>query len=220
MKIFVILFLCSLGINALAQKIDLTSHCKQLILQTYHYYDYYESLNEETDMLSDYFGKVLLNRDSNSITSEFTREAESLLFLFYENGQCSGEHSTDARRLRMKRSLCFSSLALTTKLDKSMLFLEYAKFSLIGNDQSFKDKMLADQYLGLLLLETLLRFECEDVTPAYLNNLEIFVIEHESDLDPQNFKDVRFFIEKCREQVKPKQEEKKATNVDIEHLSF
>lgn len=220
MKNLALIILLSFGLNSYSQPCDLSEDCKALVLKTYHYQDYYPTLSGETDMLCEYFDTVLVNRNSDNITNEFTKEAEALLYLFYENGACKHDGSPDSRRLKMKRSLCFASLALSTELDKSMAFIEYAKYSLVGKEVVFKDEMLANQYLGLLMIEMMFHIEGNTVSQDYLNSLEICLIENSKYVKSSHYDDARAIVRKCKGIVKKEETPELPSSIDIQRLPF
>lgn len=198
-KKFIIIpvFLVS-GFTGYSQNQDLIRDCQKLILKTFRYYDLNPVHQMETDFINSKFQTILLKRNKTTLTSDYNSEIESLFHLIYDNGTNEYEDSPDYRRLRMRRAICFASIALISDFHKAYTFIEYAKLSLLEHIDTPDDDLLEESFLGLMIIEIMLKIDENRLTVIDIDNLESYLNLKKEMIEKQIYDNSQVLIKKCR----------------------
>lgn len=154
----------------------------QFISSTFIINDSNPMEKKESDSIESIF-KESINQHINKNDKQFCdSEILEIFKILYDNGQSVYSDSDEERRIKLRRSLCFTSIALLSKIENSYTFIEYAKFTLSDNKTASCMEFLEEQYLGLLFIELVLKAE-------------------DNQLDKNDLKIVNEFIEKNKNNI-------------------
>lgn len=201
-KLTIITFLFLIGFSSFAQKADLIHDCQELILNTFRYGDLNPIHQPETDSINQNFKNALLNRDFSNLNSDYNSDIELIFKLIYDNSTNEYEDSPDYRRLKMRRSICFATIALKSSFDKAYTFLEYSKVSLIETIEQPDTELIENQYLGLMILEISFKIEENQLNKKDVDKLNKYLTENKDLIAKQNYVDSQRLIENCRLTIK------------------
>lgn len=128
--------------------------------------------------------EMLINSAKRYLENESAviEEKEKILFTLYENGRSEYDDSVDERRMRTRRAICFIALAFQSDSSCRDIFVEFAKFSLSSCDQFSEDKLLAEEKLGIQLVELLFKFEINQLQRQDLTRVEEFLRANSTNL--------------------------------------
>lgn len=94
----------------------------------------------------------------------------------------------------MRRSICFATIALLTDYDKAYTFLEYSKVSLIGSIDRPDDELLENQYLGLMIIEIMIKLENNKLTESDIDKIDNYLTLKKDLISEQNYFESRKII--------------------------
>ena len=177
---------------------DLIKDCQKIIIRTFRYGDSNPIYQPETDSIQSNFQSILLRRGENNIVKNNSDEIKNLFDWLYNS--CTNEYddSPDYRRLKMRRAMCFASIGLISDFDKAYTFLEYAKVSIIGEIDNPDYELLEDSFLGLMIIETMLKIEENKLTKYDILKLEKYLSNKKDLLDKLDITETENLIMKCK----------------------
>ena len=193
-RLTTITLLIWIGFSCFAQKTDLINDCQILILRTFHYGDLNPIYQPETDSINQKFKKALLNRGISHLDNDYNSDIDPIFKWIYDNSTNEYDDSPDYRRQKMRRSICFATIALLTEFDKAYTFLEYSKVSLIESIEKPDDELLENQYLGLIILEIMLKIENNRLTKSDIDKLDKYLTLKKDLIEEQNYLDSQRII--------------------------
>lgn len=191
--------ICSSGYS---DNLDLIVETQKLIHSTFDYSDSNPIHQPETDSIKGKFQEILLRRDRNNITGDYNSEIKSLFEWIYKNGYSTYEDSPDYRRIKMRRAFCYASIALISDHDKAYTFLEYAKLSIIENIDKPYYELLEDQFLGLLLIDIMLKIEENQLNRGDILKLESYLDLNKNMIVERNYSETKELIKKYKLMIK------------------
>lgn len=168
--------------------------CQTLVLKTFYYRDSNPIYQQESDSINLGFKNALLNRDLLHLDKDYKTKIEPILRSIYDNSTNEYDDSPDYRRQKMRRSICFATIALLTDYDKAYTFLEYSKVSLIGSIDRPDDELLENQYLGLMIIEIMIKLENNKLTESDIDKIENYLTLKKDLISEQNYFESRKII--------------------------
>ncbi len=195
-QLLILILLFGTGLTICAQETDVIVDCQNLILKTFKHGELNPIYQSDNDSINNKFRYVLLHRDKNNLTKEFNYEIESIFKRLYDNSTNEYEDSPDYRRLKMRRSICFATIALISDFDKAYTFIEYSKVSLIESIEKPDVELLENEFLGLLIIETMLKIEENKLAKTDIEKLDNYLILKKDILNKQYYLDSKELIKK------------------------
>jgi hypothetical protein len=193
-RLTLIAFLIWIGLSCFAQKTELINDCQILILKTFFYEDLNPIYQHETDSINQEFEKALLNRDISHFDNNYKTDIEPIFKRIFDNSTSEYDDSPDYRRQKMRRSICFATIALLTKIDKAYTFIEYSKVSLIESIDRPDDELLENEYLGLMILELMMKIEDNKLIKSDIEKLDKYLTLKKDLILEQNYLDSQKII--------------------------
>ena len=181
-----------------SQNSDLMADCEALIIGTLHYSDVNPIYKPESDSINERFKDALLGRNRLILNPDNHSEIESILKVIYINSVSEYDDSPDFRRYKVRRSICFATIALLSGSEKANTFIEYAKFSLLGSVETQDNKLLENEYLGLLILEMMLKIEENKLIGSDIEILTHYLYANRDSISEENFLEAQKIVEACR----------------------
>lgn len=86
--------------------------------------------------------------------------------------------------MKYSRALCFASIALLSKSEYRLTFIDYSYFSMMGSIESPNISLLEEQLLGLLWLEILIKVDEKVLTKTDLQKIKEYINLHSDNLSP------------------------------------
>ena len=114
-----------------------------------------------------------------------SKEISDIFRELYKNGGSAYSDSPDERRMKLRRAACFASIALLSCPDKGLTFIEYAKLTLSEDINNPKIEFLEGPFLGLLIIELVLKYEDGQINPENLKEVNDFVNLHQNNISPK-----------------------------------
>jgi hypothetical protein len=201
-KLAVILFLLIICLRVYSREPKLILESKKLILKTLDYYDDNPIHQAETDTIKNKFREILLRHDNSKISRDYNPDIEMIFKWIYDNGYCEYEDAPDYMRIKIRRAYCFASIALLSDHDKAYTFLELAKLSLIQNFDNPNYNSFENQFLGLLLIEIMLKIEGNQLEKEDITKLQNYLDLNKSTISENNYSDTKRLIEKYKKITK------------------
>jgi hypothetical protein len=187
-----------IGFSSFAQKADLIEDCRNLILNTVRYGDSNPIYQPESDSINVRFQTTILNRERSTLIKDYNSDIELIFKWIYNNSTNEYDDSPDYRRLKMRRAICFATITLLSNFDKAYTFLEYSKVSLIESIERPDDELLENQYLGLMLIEIMLKTEENKIMKSDIDSIENYLNHRKDMIEKQNCQDMQNLIKKFR----------------------
>ncbi len=177
MKIYMIILFLVYSQAVVGQERALKQNTVEFILETYHVPEVNPTHEDASSKVDSAFKAVLIQY-AGLPGSENDVPVSDLFNLLYANGSSGYEDSPDIRRMKMRRSMCFSAIALKSDIFSSITFLDHAEYSLMYKCPEKVEPLLETEYCGLLFLELLVRSDLnKDVFRDALFRIEQFLDE-------------------------------------------
>ena len=109
---------------------------------------------------------------------------EKAFKLLYKNGSSEYSDSPEERSMKSRRALCFASLALLSKSENRLTFIDYSHFSIKGSIESPNISLLEERLLGLLWLEILIKEGNKMLSKRDLQKIQEFINLQTANLSP------------------------------------
>ncbi len=109
---------------------------------------------------------------------------EKAFKLLYKNGSSEYSDSPEERSMKSRRALCFASLALLSKSENRLTFIDYSYFSIKGSIESPNISLLEERLLGLLWLEILIKEGNKMLSKRDLQKIQEFINLQTANLSP------------------------------------
>ena len=188
-KSVIILMFYTIIIPASGNNIPFIEETKELVLRMFSIGEFNPIHQPETEKIQKKFQDILIHRNYKVTFKENNPEIDTLFKWLYDNSYCSYEDSPDIRRYKMRRALCFASVALLSDYDKAYTFIEYAKLSIIEHIKTPDVDLLENQYLGVLLMDLMLKMEEHQVYPEDLKTIENYLMVTKGKITKENYMD-------------------------------
>lgn len=184
-RLFLISIFISISFAVFSQDQKLVKETVDYIIQTYHIPEGNPIYYEESGSIDSVFKIMLL--DYFKIKKSKTNYTTDYLFnLLYSNSISEYEDSPDMRRMKMRRSLCFSCIAFKADLLSASTFIDYAKYSILYQCPDKVDSDLEQEYCGMLFLELLLNSKKQNYYITNdLNRIKLFLSKNQSSINSQ-----------------------------------
>ncbi len=203
-KLTAILFLLALIGNGYSNNQEIKLEFKNLIFHTLEYVELNPSHKLESEKILLKFQETLLKHGKAEFVIENKTEIETLFNWIYENGTSEYEDSPDLRRMKMRRALCFATIALNSDFIKAYTFIEYSKLSIIGDLEYPNAELLETEYLGILLIETMLKFDEKKLRISDLLKIKDYINVNKDFLNEKVILDTKSLITKCEKSINEK----------------
>jgi hypothetical protein len=138
-----------------------------------------------------------LGRSQLDQNRDYNTEIEPILKAIFDNSRSEYDDSPDMRRYKSRRSICFATVALLSGSENADTFIEYSKFSLLGSVETSEINLLENQYLGLLVLEMMLKIEGNKLIGSDIEKLKEFLTAYRDSIRQENFLDAQKILEAC-----------------------
>jgi hypothetical protein len=102
----------------------------------------------------------------------------------YRNGSSEYSDSPEERSMRSRRALCFASIALLSKSENRLTFIDYSHFSMMGSFENPNISLLEERLLGLLWLKILIKKDNKALTKTDLQKIEEYINLQSDNLSP------------------------------------
>jgi len=191
-----------ISLSSFSQRTELINDCQTLVLKTFYYRDSNPIYQQESDSINLRFKNALLNRDLLHLDKDYKTKIEPILRSIYDNSTNEYDDSPDYRRQKMRRSICFATIALLTDYDKAYTFLEYSKVSLIGSIDRPDDELIENQYLGLMIIEIMIKLENNKLTESDIDKIENYLNLKKDLISEQNYFESRKIITDSKLNIK------------------
>ncbi|MCF1749692.1 hypothetical protein [Mariniradius sediminis] len=199
MKRLIFLALLVLGPKfGYSQNAELIANCEALIIKTFQYSDLNPAYQVESDSINQRFVNALMGRNRVNLNTDYNTEIEPILKAIYKNSRSEYDDSPDMRRYKSRRSICFATVALLSGFESADTFIEYSKSSLLGSVETPEIKLLENQYLGLLILELMLKIEGERLSGSDIEKLKQYLTTNRDFILPENLLDAQKVVESCK----------------------
>jgi len=169
LKIFFIIFIVFCG-TIFGQGNEKEVSELKVASRCFMYQEINPSEKEMSDSIIHLFLQSIENYKSQARKEEYIKQQiEILLNLLFENAQSFYADSDEERRMKVRRAAIYASLALLSDSDKGLTFIDYSKRSL-QNEACTVTEYLEETYLGVLILENLIKMEAGfELDVDYLN---------------------------------------------------
>lgn len=153
--IFLILLTVLFNSKAYSQENKLRNETADLISSLLLIQELNPTEQEESDTINELLKFSLNYYLEKKIPEE--QIIEKAFKLLYKNGSSEYSDSPEERSMKSRRALCFASLALLSKSENRLTFIDYSHFSIKGSIESPNISLLEERLLGLLWLEILIK---------------------------------------------------------------
>lgn len=137
---------------------------------------------QESDTINELF-KFSLNHYLEKKGEEEQLIEKTFQFL-YRNGSSEYSDSPEERSMKSIRALCFASIALLSKSENRLTFIDYSHFSIMGSIESPNINLLEERLLGLLWLEILIKEDNKVLIKKDLQKIQEFINLQSGNLSP------------------------------------
>jgi hypothetical protein len=161
LRLILLVTIISFNFTVSGQDKKLVKETVDFIIQTYNVPEANPVHYKESGLIDSTFKTLLL--DYFEIKKSGTEYSSSYLFnLLFLNSISEFEDSPDIRRMKMRRSICFSCIALKADLLSAFTFIDYAKYSILDHCPDKIESDLETEYIGLLFFELLINTKREN----------------------------------------------------------
>jgi len=180
--IFFILLSVLINTEAFSQESNLRNETADLITSVLLIRDLNPTEQQESDTINELF-KFSLNHYLERKGLEELVIEKAFQFL-YRNGSSEYSDSPEERSMKSRRALCFASIALLSKIENGLTFIDYSHFSMMGSIESPNISLLEERLLGLLWLEILIKEDKNVLTKTDLQKIQEFINLQSDNLSP------------------------------------
>ncbi|MPM55873.1 hypothetical protein SDC9_102671 [bioreactor metagenome] len=180
--IFFILLSVLINTEALSQKNNLRNETADLITSVLLIRDINPTEQQESDTINELFEFSLAHYLERKGFEELVIK-KAFQFL-YRNGSSEYSDSPEERSMRSRRALCFASIALLSKSENRLTFIDYSHFSMMGSFENPNISLLEERLLGLLWLKILIKKDNKALTKTDLQKIEEYINLQSDNLSP------------------------------------
>lgn len=180
--IFFILISVLINSEAFSQESNLRNETADLITSVLLIRDLNPTEQQESDTINELF-KFSLNHYLERKGLEEPVIEKAFQFL-YSNGSSEYSDSPEERSMKSRRALCFASIALLSKSENVLTFIDYSHFSMMGSIESPNISLLEERLLGLLWLEILIKEDKKVLTKTDLQKIQEYINLQSDNLSP------------------------------------
>ena len=180
--LFLILISVLLNAKAYSQESKLRNDTADLIHSLLQIRELNPTEQQETDSINELF-KFSLNFYFEKKMPE-EQIIEKAFQLLYRNGSSEYSDSPEERNMKSRRALCFASIALLSKSENRLTFIDYSHFSIVGKVENSNIILLEERLLGLLWLEILIKYDDKVLTKKDIQKMQEFIILQTPNLSP------------------------------------
>jgi len=180
--ILFILLSAIINTEAFSQESNLRNETADLITSVLLIRDLNPTEQQESDTINELFKFSLTHYLERKGLEEIVIE-KAFQFL-YRNGSSEYSDSPEERSMKYRRALCFASIALLSKSEYQLTFIDYSHFSMMGSIESPNINLLEEQFLGLLWLEILIKEDKKVLAKRDLQKIKEYVNLQSDNLSP------------------------------------
>jgi len=180
--IFLILLTVLFNSKAYSQENKLRNETADLISSLLLIQELNPTEQEESDTINELLKFSLNYYLEKKIPEE--QIIEKAFKLLYKNGSSEYSDSPEERSMKSRRALCFASLALLSKSENRLTFIDYSYFSIKGSIESPNISLLEERLLGLLWLEILIKEGNKMLSKRDLQKIQEFINLQTANLSP------------------------------------
>lgn len=180
--IFFILLSVLINTEAFSQESNLRNETADLITSVLLIRDLNPTEQQESDTINELFKFSLTHYLERKGLEELVIE-KAFQFL-YRNGSSEYSDSPEERSMKSRRALCFASIALLSKSENRLTFIDYSHFSMMGSIESPNISLLEERILGLLWLEILIKEDKKVLTKTDLQKIKEYINLQSDNLSP------------------------------------
>ncbi|NLV38936.1 MAG: hypothetical protein GXY66_07000 [Bacteroidales bacterium] len=180
--IFLILLTVLFNSKAYSQENKLRNETADLISSLLLIQELNPTEQEESDTINELLKFSLNYYLEKKIPEE--QIIEKAFKLLYKNGSSEYSDSPEERSMKSRRALCFASLALLSKSENRLTFIDYSHFSIKGSIESPNISLLEERLLGLLWLEILIKEGNKMLSKRDLQKIQEFINLQTANLSP------------------------------------
>ncbi|MDZ4204214.1 MAG: hypothetical protein U1C46_05290 [Bacteroidales bacterium] len=180
--ILFILLSVFLNTEIFAQENKLSSETSALISSVLFIHELNPTEQQDSETINELFNMSLRHYlEKKKFNVQIIDKAFQVL---YKNGSSDYSDSPEERRMKSRRALCFASIALLSETENRPTFIEYSQFAMTGNIEKPNIDLLEERFLGLLLLEMLLKHDNKVLTKQDVQKVQEFVNLQFDNLSP------------------------------------
>lgn len=157
-RILISLMLISVTMGLYAQDVNLVKQSIEFIKLTFVIAEQNPMEKPESARISNIFQASLQEYYKKTNNASNANRVLDIFNTLYENGGAIYSDSEEERRMKLRRAACFASVALLSDIDKGFTFIQYAKFALSENINAHHVEFIEEQYLGLLFIEMIFKY--------------------------------------------------------------
>jgi len=139
----------------------------------------------ESELINNTFQTSLKEYQNKASSSLKAQEVSSIFNVLYQNGSAVYSDTEEERRMKLRRAGCFASVALLSDIESGYTFIQFAKFALSENIDKPNIEFLEEQYLGLLFIEMIFKYEDNQLNKNDLKVIHEFINCHNKKLTMQ-----------------------------------
>jgi len=136
----------------------------------------------ESDLINNTFQTSLKEYLNKSSDSSNTQKILEIFNVLYQNGGAFYSDNDEERRMKLRRAACFASIALLSDNERGFTFIQYAKFALSENINKPNIEFIEEQYLGLLFIEMIFKYEDNQLNKDDLKAIREFINLHQTNM--------------------------------------
>lgn len=157
-RILISLMLISVTMGLYAQDVNLVKQSIEFVKLTFVIAEQNPMEKPESDRINNIFQTSLQEYYKKTNNAYNANRVLDIFNTLYENGGAIYSDSEEERRMKLRRAACFASIALLSDIDKGFTFIQYAKFALSENINAPNVEFIEEQYLGLLFIEMIFKY--------------------------------------------------------------
>jgi len=183
--ILVYIILIAVSISLYAQDVNLVNQSIKFVGTIFVITESNPLEKPESDLINNIFHTSLKEYSNKSSDSSNTQKILGIFNILYQNGDAFYSDSDEERRMKLRRAACFASIALLSDADRGFTFIQYAKFALIENNNKPNIEFIEDQYLGLLFIEIVFKYEDNQLNNDDLRAVREFINLHQTNMNAE-----------------------------------
>ncbi len=187
--LFITLFIFSTSLYSQSLNTLFLKKAKAFISKNFKHIEYNPSHLKETNEINQYFFNVITHKKKYS-----NKDVYKVFKLLHHNSSSSYEDAPDSRRIPMRISLCFSTIALISSADKAKTYLRFAKLALIDSYSHKVIDLLEDRYAALLLLEIVLLHKTNRNINDKMKQLKKYLILNKNSIEEKSYQELSFIL--------------------------
>ncbi len=180
MRLLTVFIMLVFSTSCFPQEDDLSDRIVEFIANTTKIVELNPEHKELSDIINKSFTEALTEKFSNSTSND--ERILNCLELIYNNGNSLYEDSSEERRLKLRRSICFATIGLLSEKDKFDTFINYSKCALVGDIENPDLTLIEEHYLGIMFLDIHLKNKAGYLIEEDLLDVDTFIIENKDSL--------------------------------------